>query len=126
MKHILILTLVLGAVMGATVGCQLMMSKEELKMAHENATIKGLVKLQAMIEVYNGPRSYADRLMDPRDLFGEMPKELITGSNKVVFEFDGTGGWFYDQKNRRLSINLEGEDHKGRPYIEWWRYWKES
>ena len=126
MKRSVVFTLVLGMALGLLTGCEMMMTPEQKRQAHENATIKALVHMQAAIEVYNSLRSYADRLMDPRDLFEEMPEELVTGSNEVAFEFDGSGGWLYDQDSCKLSLNLNGKDHKGRLYTEWWKYWKES
>lgn len=59
----------------------------------------------------------------PRNIDRILP-EWITGSNKVVSKFDGTGGWCYNPKQPGLllKLNLEGKDSEGNPYADYWKF----
>ena len=53
-----------------------------------------------------------------------IPTELITGSNKVVNKFDGSGGWYYnvDRESkgfRQIYLNVEGKDSEGIEYSKY-------
>jgi hypothetical protein len=35
-----------------------------------------------------------------------IPEDGVTGSNKVVTTYDGSGGWFYDSNTGNLQVNF--------------------
>jgi len=49
----------------------------------------------------------------------EIPQETVSGSNRVRYYFEGSGGWFYDTSTGKVSINLIGYDLKGKKYSEY-------
>lgn len=49
-----------------------------------------------------------------------IPDDGMTGSNKVVAAFDGTGGWVYEWEKGRIAPNLKGVDAGGKPWKELW------
>ena len=102
-------------------GC---MGKEQRQIANDNQTLKvHRMMMAALVSYHSFNNSWP---ADPREILGdELPEERVTRSNKIVFKYDGSGGWLYNPKNGRLSINVPGNDHKGRPYVEFWRYWDE-
>lgn len=53
-----------------------------------------------------------------------IPPEYITGSNKIVNKFDGTGGWYYNVEEGskgfgQVFLNVEGKDSQGLEYSKY-------
>ena len=60
---------------------------------------------------------------EPKEIYfpDPLPAEEITGTNRVVYSFDGAGGWYYcnDSKSTdygNIRININGIDGKGKNY----------
>lgn len=45
-----------------------------------------------------------------------IPPEKITNCNRVVSDFDGRGGWVYNNNTGAILLNVKGKDLKGLPY----------
>jgi uncharacterized RDD family membrane protein YckC len=48
-----------------------------------------------------------------------IPTEKITNSNRVVSSFDGQGGWYYNNKNGWVGVNVAGVDKEGIAYKDY-------
>lgn len=88
----------------------------------EGTTRFHLSSLRSAIAIYygNNYEKWPENLPKNSDkLFPglkEILSEKITGSNKVVDKFDGTGGWYYNSKTGEVILNLDGKDSKGVEY----------
>ena len=98
-----------------------------LKMGDEGATRGNLSVLRTVVALYYGdkgakfPKTIAELV--PEYLLKEVPFDEITVSNKVVTEFDGTGGWYYvtqrGSDQGEVYLNLNGKDSRGKPYRDY-------
>ena len=93
---------------------------KKLKAAEARANTLGKIgSLESAAAIYYGDTegnwpSTLDILVGP--YIESIPKEEITGSNNVVTEYDGKGGWVYNSTNGTVLLNVEGKDEKGRAY----------
>ena len=98
-----------------------------MKLSYEGATRGNLAAIRSAITIYYSEKEGTW----PRDItsgfekyLSPLPPEKITGSNRVVNEFDGKGGWYYinDPKNAKcgcIFVNIEGKDSKGKEYKDY-------
>ncbi len=79
--------------------------------------------LQHYIEVNGEPPLHIEQLLDdyPNNYMSFIPKEAVTGSARVVNEYDGQGGWVYNREATPLAEifypNLPGESIPFEPFI---------
>ena len=104
----------------SSIGKQLIKSKE-------GKTRGNLLQIRSAVTKYYAknegqyPKSLTERF---EEYLAPLPSELITGSNKVVNKFDGSGGWYYniEQGNKDFSqvfLNIAGKDSQGTEYSKY-------
>ncbi|MFH1824997.1 MAG: DUF2059 domain-containing protein [Candidatus Firestonebacteria bacterium] len=88
----------------------------------EGATKGNLAAIRSAVSIYYSekegewPKSLTSGF---ENFLYPIPQEKITGSNKVVTKFDGTGGWYYDMEKGNVYLNLSGKDSSGKDYSEY-------
>lgn len=91
------------------------------KTAEENEKItRGhLIELRESLDIYNTKANkYPVKLNSLIDEYlDEIPRELLTKSNNVSDEMNGSGGWFYNAG--RVGVNVFGKDSSGMYYTQW-------
>lgn len=97
--------------------------------SRESATKGNLGALRSAVAIYYGDKegkwpSYATIISkDFNAYINPIPPEKITGSNKIVKKFDGTGGWYYvtqkGSEQGNVYLNLDGKDSRGTPYKDY-------
>jgi len=109
---------------------KLFMEKEAYRLvmkSKEGATKGNLAALRSAITIYYSEKEGVwpkDITTGFENYLFPIPPEKITGSNRVVNEFDGKGGWYYiiDPKSDNcgnLFPNIEGKDSAGTEYSKY-------
>lgn len=86
------------------------------------ATKGNLNSIQSSINLYNAdhhgkwPAQLEDLSKGTPKYLNSIPVEGVTESNRVVSVLDGKGGWVYNSKTGRVSVNLKGYDPFGNLY----------
>lgn len=88
----------------------------------EDVTYRNMGTLHSALSIhhYDTEGTWPQRLEDliPKYIY-KISEEKITGSNRVVAEFDGKGGWWYNKSDGRVRPNVKGKDLRGRKYKSW-------
>ncbi len=99
----------------SSLGRMLIKSKE----ARTNASLN---RIRSAVTIYYSenegkwPKSLTDGF---EKYLAQVPAELITGSNKIAYKFDGTGGWCFNLETGSVVLNLEGKDSAGTEYSKY-------
>ncbi|MBN1384314.1 MAG: hypothetical protein JW983_05485 [Elusimicrobia bacterium] len=92
---------------------------KKINAENEKITRINLLYLREALHIYKTKTNRypvkLDSLID--EYLDEIPQELLTKSNNVSIEIDGSGGWFY--KNGQVSLNVFGKDSSGVLYTCW-------
>jgi len=124
MKKIIFFTLCLVLVNNCSISQKAVVNKNVIIFSgvkQEEETKRNLEVIRMAVKIYysnhNKWPSNLHELVSEYGILKEIPFELIIGSNKVVEEFDGAGGWYY--KEGLVKLNVKGKDSKGKNYSEW-------
>lgn len=106
---------------------------KQIEPMKEGATKSNLGALRSAVSIYYGKNEgdFPQRIDDDtfvghqdRHYIQEIPKETITGSNRVQYlgpdqtqaDGDGGGGWLYRPASGEVWVNLKKMDSKNQPY----------
>ena len=79
--------------------------KTEKEKLIESAQSKLMKMKMRLSQFYMERNKFPQTIQELESLLGQIPIEDVSGSNRVVFDKDGNGGWFYDSHNGNIEFN---------------------